>query len=574
MFTKISHAILAIFILCSVSPVFSQGRAALGTKEIQSSKKIQFQNRSIRKAPPEVIQENTGMGKSLADAIRKDSTKPATVEGLKIVRVLPGEDSKFGADILSLDSNQSFDHINSIVRIVAAYIESAYQYPETDSETLALYVLYYNASHRQDINFFQKRYTSKLSDNINKDKVGIDTSYRNWPGKTQLVIPIVGNILKDSKQDLTTDELEDDVNKTVQNKEKDEDTKAKMLAEKEKMDKLQNDKIKAEQQLVQQKKEEAAKKQQELDKQLQANKQKETQAVGVLQELNKDPVKNKTQIEQKKEEIKKIQEETKKVEEEKKQVTQTKEELDKKEEELAKKEEARKENSSSSTSTSSTDSTKQDPAKTTTEETKPATVEEVKKELAQVKEELKKKEEKSENVIGNKIMFMKFIKYDSDGHYSNELWAIDPVKDDTLFKSPYNNICSKEFIDVPNQGILVLGYEGAKVDDRKHRLVLLDTESLKVKKQSDEADVFWRTPMVFTDNKIYVIDKFEGNFHLSRFNPDLTLDKRSSAPVEENSEITFFKDKIYITGKGKGEGKTTIKVFKRDDLSLTKTLSP
>ncbi|PJE01983.1 MAG: hypothetical protein CK427_09280 [Leptospira sp.] len=570
MFNK-KPSFYAILIVSFLSlPLLSQSKAPLGTKEIQSSKKIQFQNKSLKKATAEIIQENTDKGKKLSEQITKNPTAVSEIDGFSITRVLPGKDNKFGADILNISEDQSFDHINSIARILASYIERSFQYSEANSETLALYVLYYNAAHRKDAGFFNKKYTSELNSKLDKNKIGIDTSYRNWPGKTQIVIPIVSNILKDSGSDVTTDELEDEVGNLVK-KEKDPETKEKMNSEKDKMDQLQKNKLTEEKKQVAVKKDELAKKEQDLKNQENANKQALSKAEADLQELKKDPIKNAAKIEEKQKEVTKVQEAQKKVEEEKKKVADTKEQLDKKEESLAKKEESKSSgNTTSSSSTSSTASTEKPTSNTTAKEEVAA----VKEELAKVKEELQKKEEKSENVIGDRIIFMKFIKYDADGHYSNELWAIDPVKDDALFKSPYTNVCSKEFVEVKNQGILVLGYEGDKVDDRKHKLILLDTKTLKVIKQSDTSDVFWRTPMIYTEDKIHVIEKFEGNYHLSRFKPDLALDVRSSDPVEENSEITFFKDKIYVTGKGKGSAKTTIKVFKRADLTLIKTITP
>ncbi|MBW7858931.1 MAG: hypothetical protein H3C43_11715 [Leptonema sp. (in: Bacteria)] len=40
------------------------------------------------------------------------------------------------------------------------------------------------------------------------------------------------------------------------------------------------------------------------------------------------------------------------------------------------------------------------------------------------------------------------------------------------------------------------------------------------------------------------------------------------------SEITFFKDKIYVTGQDKEGKPTTIQVFNRADLKLLKTIVP
>ncbi|PJZ45191.1 P83/100 family protein [Leptospira brenneri] len=557
---RISRYLIICLTIVSLS-LTAQSKAPLGESEIKGSKKIEFINRSLRKASDDIIQENTEIGRKLAETLAKENT--ATVDGVKIQRVLPGADGKLGADILSLSDSQSFDHINSIARIIAAYVENSFQYRAGNAETLAQYILYYNATHRKDSKFFTKKYTEGVITATSGDKLGIDTVYRNWPGKTQIIIPIEGNILKDNGKDLTTDELEKDVNKTVKDKEKDPATKQKMEDEAKKMDKLQTDKLKEEKKVLQDKKQEVADEQKQIQDKKDALKKQEQETVASLNELKKDPVKNKAEIEKKTEDIKKIEQEKKDTDKKSEAVEAKKEELSKKEEQIAKKEEARTGNTSGDTA-----------KKEDTVQKVEAKVEELKTELAQTKEELKKKEEQSDNVVNNKILFMKFIKYDTDGHYSNELWAIDPAKDDALFKSPYNNICSKEFKEIANQGVLVLGYDGEKVETRKHKLVLLDPDKLGVKKTSESADIFWRTPMINREDKIYVIEKVKDKYHVSRFKSDLTFEKRTEEPVEENSELTFFGDKIYVTGKPKEGDKTTIKVFKKEDLSLLKTIAP
>ncbi|XDD53189.1 P83/100 family protein [Leptospira sp. WS4.C2] len=554
---RISRSIIICLFVVGLS-LTAQSKAPLGESEIKGSKKIEFINRSLRKASDDMIQENTEIGRKLAETLAKENT--ATVDGVKIQRILPGADGKLGADILSLSETQSFDHVNSIARIIASYVEKSFQYKVGNAETLAQYILYYNATHRKDSKFFTKKYTEGVISATASDKLGIDTVYKNWPGKTQIIIPIEGNILKDSGKDLTTDELEKDVNKMVKDKEKDPATKQKMEDEAKKMDKLQTDKLKDEKKVLQDKKQEVADEQKQIQDKKDALKKQEAETVASLNELKKDPVKNKTEIEKKTEDIKKIEQEKKDTEKKSEAVEAKKEELSKKEEQVAKKEEAR---------TGGDTAKKED-----TVQKVEAKVEELKTELAQTKDELKKKEEQSDNVVNNKILFMKFIKYDTDGHYSNELWAIDPAKDDALYKSSYNNICSKEFKEIANQGVLVLGYDGEKVETRKHKLVLLDPDKLGVKKTSESADIFWRTPMINREDKIYVIEKVKDKYHVARFKSDLSFEKRTEEPVEENSELTFFGDKIYVTGKPKEGDKTTIKVFKKEDLSLLKTIAP
>lgn len=557
---RFSRSIILCLFVVGFS-ISAQSKAPLGESEIKGSKKIEFINKSLRKATDDIIQENSALGKKLSETLGKN--EKATVDGITITRILPGKDGKLGADILSISESQSFDHVNSIARIIAAYIETSFQYKAGGADTLAQYILYYNAAHRKDTKFFGKKYTEAVMQSTSPTKIGIDTNYKNWSGKTEIIIPIETNILKDNGKDITTDELEKDVNKTVKDKEKDKATKEKMEEEAKKMDKLQSDKINEEKKIIQDKKQELAKEEKAVTDKKEALKKDENTAVATLNELKKDPVKNKTEIEKKTEEIKKIEQEKKETAKKEETVATKKEELAKKEEQVAKKEEERKEGTTSTTA-------KKEDVVAKVE----AKVEELKTELDKTKEELKKKEEQSDNVVNNKILFMKFIKYDTDGHYSNELWAIDPKKDDALFKSPYNNICSKEFKEIANQGVLVLGYDGEKVETRKHKLVILDPDKLGVKKTSTDADIFWRTPMVNRDDKIYVIEKFKDKYHVARFKNDLTFEARSSDPVEENSELTFFGDKIYVTGKPKDGDKTTIKVFKKEDLTILKTIAP
>ncbi|NCS93375.1 MAG: hypothetical protein GW761_06200, partial [Leptospira sp.] len=106
MFNKKS-SFFAILIVSFLSlPLLSQSKAPLGMKEIKSSKKIQFQNRSLKKASAEIIQENTDKGKKLSEQITKNPKSVSEIDGFSITRVLPGDDNKFGADVLSISDSQ------------------------------------------------------------------------------------------------------------------------------------------------------------------------------------------------------------------------------------------------------------------------------------------------------------------------------------------------------------------------------------------------------------------------------------------------------------------------------------
>ena len=176
-------------------------------------------------------------------------------------------------------------------------------------------------------------------------------------------------------------------------------------------------------------------------------------------------------------------------------------------------------------------------------------------------------------MVEDKILFMRVLRYTSKGHYNNELWYIDAAKDDALQRSSFTKICSREFVVMKDVGILVTGYIGEVDDPSEHRLILLNTDNLDKKTESEER-VFWNTPMIQKDGMIYAIMEKDGEYFLARFNNDLTVDAVSSAPVNLYSDITFYKEKIYLTGKPRSGENTTIQVFNRADLKLAKTIEP
>jgi hypothetical protein len=200
-------------------------------------------------------------------------------------------------------------------------------------------------------------------------------------------------------------------------------------------------------------------------------------------------------------------------------------------------------------------------------------VESLKKENEALKAKEKDREEKSENVVGDKILFLRMVKYEEDGHYTNELWMVDAKNEETIYRSPYSNICGKEFHVLPNVGVVVIGFDGNRPAERIHRLVLLDQDKLKQKSVSKD-EIFYRSHLIIKEDKIYAFEKVKDQVFFTRFNSDLTQDARSSEPVNTSSEVTFFKDKIFLTGKPSESDETVIRVLQKSDLKITKTIKP
>ncbi len=200
-------------------------------------------------------------------------------------------------------------------------------------------------------------------------------------------------------------------------------------------------------------------------------------------------------------------------------------------------------------------------------------IQEISKELTDLKKTVEDKLQKSDNLIGDKVLFLQVVKYENDGHFTNDLWVLDPEEEEGLYKSPFENICGRDF-KVLSTGVLVVGFEGQESDNSFHHLVLLNKDDLTVKKISKE-NIYWRSQLFLMDKKIYGYEISEDKkIYLSRFSEDLVFEARSSEPVNIYSDITFNKSKIFVTSKLQGSTSTSIMILNKDDLKVLKSFKP
>ncbi len=511
------------------------------------SQRVEFINASNAPATEEQRRQSYDAGRRLADQVV--ATGQSTIDQVTVQRIFDPATPGFGADIITIDPKANFAHINAIQRIIMGYTQRAYEYTPADSEAVSKFILYYNARLRGKSETLEAKYSEAVMAALKPETAGIDRVYRNWAGRTQIVIPLVKNVVRPGKTDVNTGEIKKETDSTLKKDEKkqltDLENRRKDDTDK-KLDQKQ-DQLKKEEQKIEQKKEDVRRQQDEVKQQKEDTGKK-------IQELQRDPVKN--------------AEEIKKQEQKQQEITRTEQDLKKQEEQVKKEETANKqEQKEVKDQKSEPAKTDQTPAKDT------GKLDTLKKENEELKKQAEDKEQKSENVVGEKILFLRFLKYHSDGHYSNELWLLDPKKDDTLMKSPYANICGREFVVVQGQGVLVIGYEGTADSSREHLLAMLDSEKLTLKTKSKE-NIYWRSPLISRDNKIYAFEVKDGQYYLTRFNPDLTVDARSSEPISGDSDVTFYNEKIYVTGKEQTGSVTNIRVFNRADLKHLKTITP
>ncbi|WP_076488199.1 P83/100 family protein [Alkalispirochaeta americana] len=133
-----------------------------------------------------------GIGSALGQGAAEDETYDYF--NRYIIRRIIGDplDRRRAADIIEFSPAARVDHIENVRRILSEFLITAWGYQRGDADLLARFITIYNAVHRGDMDFFVARYREAVSNALDPQRVGIALSYRDWPGQTQMVVPLRG----------------------------------------------------------------------------------------------------------------------------------------------------------------------------------------------------------------------------------------------------------------------------------------------------------------------------------------------------------------------------------------------
>jgi Borrelia P83/100 protein len=169
--------------------------------ELETSLSVIFANGANRVAAPEVrqLQASLGMrlGNGAAAALLAQTTQidaAASLEGgreLYSLRRTPPRQagSPFGADVITIVETH-FTHINSIRRILSAYVQAGFGRSPEEADALSERILFYKARIRGQYDYLFIRFQRSTREQLDFDKCGIDRQYQNWSGRTELIIPL------------------------------------------------------------------------------------------------------------------------------------------------------------------------------------------------------------------------------------------------------------------------------------------------------------------------------------------------------------------------------------------------
>jgi hypothetical protein len=204
----IKRLVVFIFILFS-SPMMFSLEVAEDEVTIPDTGDIVFENYSGPYTVVRTLDEIFGIGQALG---RQEGNERETEGGqYRIVRAVdPETEEGFDADIFIVGPEGYVDHITNIRRRLAGYLEEAYQYSREDALLLAKFITYYNAVHRGDAEMIRERYKPVVMENLIEERIGLARSYRDWPGKTMMVIPLTRRAETGDFAALDSDELSDE----------------------------------------------------------------------------------------------------------------------------------------------------------------------------------------------------------------------------------------------------------------------------------------------------------------------------------------------------------------------------
>jgi hypothetical protein len=158
------------------------------TEEIQITPRepIEFENYEGVPEKIETRDQIRGIGRSLAGKNGRYS-----IGRYSIIHAIDSQiTTGFDADIFILEPTASVDHIRNLRWMLGSYLEEEFGYGRADGDLLAEFITIYNAVYRKNIAYFTEKYKPVVLSYLDPEKVGLAKSYREWPGGTQILIPL------------------------------------------------------------------------------------------------------------------------------------------------------------------------------------------------------------------------------------------------------------------------------------------------------------------------------------------------------------------------------------------------
>lgn len=454
-------------------------------------------------------------------------TKTGDANKYSVIHAIdPSESGKLDADILLIGPNATVDHIKNLRYIIASYLSSAYGYSEQDAETVAVFVTVYNAVYRGNTEYFAKKYKNIVNSNLTADKCGLALNYKDWPGQSQIVIPLYD--VKGGLSSVDTSVISD--KEVVKHMQEDDDKNVE--SRKQMVDIKEREAEEATE-----KAQEAQKKAVEEQKKLQEEKQK-------TQEVKKEAEAAKKEAEQ----AKKVAEENPNDKKAQEEAAKKQEVAEEKQEELKAQEEKQAEQEEKTEEAKETAAAKQAVADKKTNE-----AQKERKEIAKDQQEVIEKAIKdaaTPAVYGMELtdedqLLSTLIKVNSQNGQIIKTSPVTYIRNRTMFQAGEN------FIAIA----------GENKRNGAVKLVLLSPDTMEITAESNEI-VHENSVLIQDGTDYYCVIQDGKNWVLAKYDQELTLNLKSPVPLMSSTPVSITEAGILVTG-----AKGYVKLLDKSDLT-------
>ena len=470
----------------------------------------------------------SGLGKQIAEYPSKSTSTNKNSKYWVVHAIDENETGKLDADILYIGSNATVDHITNLRRIISAYLVSAYGYNEKDADTISVFITVYNAVYRGKLDTFKSKYKNVVIQNLTADNCGLSVTYKDWPGKSEIVIPLY-DVKNGGLSTVDTSVISD--SSVVKSMKEDDDKNVESRKEMVDIKEREADEASTKAQEAQKK---AVTEQKKLDEE-----KKKTEETKKEAEQAKKTAEEKQKVAEENPDDKKAQkeaEEAKQEAEEKQQAAE--EQQQKQEEQQAKTDEAKQE-------------AKEQQARADKKETEAQTE---RKEIAKDQAEVQKKEAQQA------LMTTEFgIILSDEANMLSRLVKFNIQNGEVVKNSPVAQIRNRT---VYKEGDGFIAIAGENAGNGSVKLVTISAETLEISAESDN-QIAEDSVLVQDGKEYYCVVEESGKFYLAKFAGDLSLKLKSEIQVKSGTPVTVTDSGIVVT-----DSNGRLRLLDKKDLSV------
>ncbi len=181
---------IALLLSLAAAPGWPQ-ELARGELDTTAGRVFVFESFTGRAPIVESVPQIKAIGAVMARALVANGSRGSYFGKYDVVRAFdPAQLNLLSADIIVFRPDAHVNDIRNVQRIVAGYLEAAFSYSPAQAGRLAVLVTNYNAAYRKNIAALSLKYTTQVMSNLTADNAGLALSYKDWPGRTRLVIPL------------------------------------------------------------------------------------------------------------------------------------------------------------------------------------------------------------------------------------------------------------------------------------------------------------------------------------------------------------------------------------------------